>query len=34
VTTAYDFKVTTLDDAPKPLSDYRGKVLLIVNVGE
>ena len=32
VTTAYDFEVTTLDGAPKPLGHYRGKVLLTVNV--
>ena len=32
MTTAYDFTARTLDGAPKPLADYRGKVLLIVNV--
>ncbi len=31
-TTAYDFDATALDGAPQPLADYRGKVLLIVNV--
>lgn len=30
--TVYDFTATTLDGQPKPLADYRGKVLLIVNV--
>ena len=30
--TAYDFDAGTLDGTPQPLSDYRGKVLLIVNV--
>ena len=28
----YDFDVTTLDGKPRPMADYRGKVLLIVNV--
>jgi glutathione peroxidase len=28
----YDFEVTTLDGEPRPMSDYRGKTLLIVNV--
>jgi glutathione peroxidase len=28
----HDFEVTTADGATKPLSDYAGKVLLIVNV--
>ena len=28
----YDFEAAALDGAPQPLSDYRGKVLLIVNV--
>ena len=32
MTTAYDFSATDIDGAPKPLADYRGKVLLIVNV--
>lgn len=27
----YDFVMTTIDGAEKPLSDYKGKVLLIVN---
>jgi glutathione peroxidase len=27
----YDFEAQTLDGAPAPLADYRGKVLLIVN---
>ena len=30
--TAYDFEAIGLDGIPQPLSDYRGKVLLIVNV--
>jgi glutathione peroxidase len=30
--TVYDFTPMALDGAPKPLSDYRGQVLLIVNV--
>ena len=28
----YDFTATLLDGTPKPLSDYRDKVLLVVNV--
>uniref|UniRef100_A0A8C2ZHH6 Glutathione peroxidase n=1 Tax=Cyclopterus lumpus TaxID=8103 RepID=A0A8C2ZHH6_CYCLU len=28
----YDFSVETLDGQPVPLSNYRGKVLLIINV--
>ena len=28
----YDFDVTALDGTPRPMADYRGKVLLIVNV--
>jgi glutathione peroxidase len=28
----YDFDVTTLDGQPRPMADYRGKTLLIVNV--
>ena len=32
MTAAYDFSAQTLDGQSKPLSDYRGKVLLIVNV--
>jgi glutathione peroxidase len=28
----YEFATTTIDGIPKPLSDYRGKVLLVVNV--
>ena len=32
MTTAYDFAATALDGQPKPLADYLGKVLLIVNV--
>ena len=31
-TTVYDFDVTTLDGRPRPMADYRGKTLLIVNV--
>ena len=31
-TTAYDFDATALDGTPQSLSDWRGKVLLIVNV--
>ncbi len=31
-TSIYDFKVKTIDGVEKSLSDYRGKVLLIVNV--
>jgi len=30
--TIYDFTVTTIDGQPQSLGDYRGKVLLIVNV--
>jgi glutathione peroxidase len=30
-TTAYDFDAAALDGSQKPLSDWRGKVLLIVN---
>lgn len=29
--TAYDFAFTTIDGAPLPLSDFRGKALLVVN---
>jgi len=29
--TAYDFSFRTIDGAPMPLTDYRGKVLLVVN---
>lgn len=32
MTTAYDFDATGIDGQPVALSDYRGKVLLIVNV--
>ena len=32
MTTAYDFTATDLDDQPRALADYAGKVLLIVNV--
>jgi glutathione peroxidase len=31
MTKIYDFTVKALDGQPKPLADYRGKVLLIVN---
>jgi glutathione peroxidase len=31
-TSVYDFSVKTIDGAPKRLADYRGKVLLVVNV--
>ena len=31
-TTAYDFDAASLDGTPQSLSDYRGNVLLIVNV--
>ena len=31
-TTAYDFDAAALDGSPQPLSDFRGKVLLVVNV--
>ena len=30
--TAYDFDATALDGSRQPIADYRGKVLLIVNV--
>ena len=30
--TAYEFDATALDGSPQPLSDWHGKVLLIVNV--
>jgi glutathione peroxidase len=30
--TIYDFEVTTIDGVPQTLANYRGKVLLIVNV--
>lgn len=29
--TAYDFSFAAIDDSPMPLSEYRGKVLLVVN---
>ena len=32
MTTAYDFTPKALDGVPKPLSEFRGQVLLIVNV--
>src|SRR5688572_4521575 len=32
MTTAYDFKAKTIDGTEQPLSDYRGKALLVVNV--
>ena len=32
MTTAYDFSATDIDGHDKALSDYRGNVLLIVNV--
>ena len=32
MTTAYDFSATDIDGQPQALSQYRGKVLLIVNV--
>lgn len=32
MSTAYDFSAKTLAGADKPLSDYRGQVLLVVNV--
>ncbi|MFP7721455.1 glutathione peroxidase [Lysobacter sp. A3-1-A15] len=32
MTTAYDFKATDIDGSPRPLEEFRGKVLLIVNV--
>jgi len=31
MTTVYDFNATTLDGKPRKLSDYKGKVLLVVN---
>ena len=31
MTTLYDFEARTLDGQPRPLSDFKGKVLLIVN---
>jgi glutathione peroxidase len=30
--TAYDFSFTSIDGAPMPLSNFRGKALLVVNV--
>jgi glutathione peroxidase len=30
--TLYDFSLATIDGAPKSLSDYRGKAVLVVNV--
>lgn len=32
MTTFHDFTAKTIDGAPKPLSDFSGKVLLVVNV--
>lgn len=32
MTSLYDFTLTTIDGKPMPLSAYRGKVLLLVNV--
>jgi glutathione peroxidase len=32
MTTAYDFSATDIDSQPRSLSDYKGKVLLVVNV--
>jgi len=32
MTTAYDFSATSLDGTPRALEEWRGKVLLIVNV--
>ena len=32
MTTAYDFDAVALDGSPQPLADFRGKVLLVVNV--
>ena len=32
MTTAYDFSAKTIDGDDKPLADYRGKALLVVNV--
>ena len=31
MTTVYDFSATTIDGKPRKLSDYKGKVLLVVN---
>lgn len=31
MTTVYDFSATTIDGKPKKLSDFKGKVLLVVN---
>ncbi len=30
--TIYDYSMKTIDGAPKPLSEYKGKVVLVVNV--
>src|SRR5215813_15139439 len=30
--TVHDFELSTIDGTPKKLSDYRGQVLLVVNV--
>lgn len=32
MTSFYDFQLTTIDGKPMPLSTYRGKVVLVVNV--
>jgi len=32
MTNVYDFSLTTIDGKPMPLSQYKGKVLLLVNV--
>jgi len=32
MTTAFDFSATDIDGQPRPLADYAGKVLLVVNV--
>jgi len=32
MTSVYDFTLTTIDGKPMPLSQYKGKVLLLVNV--
>lgn len=32
MSSVYDFTLTTIDGKPMPLADYRGKVLLLVNV--
>ena len=32
MTTAYDFSAKTIDGSEQPLSDFRGKALLVVNV--